>query len=98
MSVRCFRCVGWGHMARSCRDPLKCWHCGKLGHCSAFCKTAIEAINALSERRVEATKASRGAIQGEPRRPGSSKSVHTVWSPELATREEKFSRSLLLIW
>ena len=34
---RCFRCLGRGHAARECRDPIACRLCRLPGHCQASC-------------------------------------------------------------
>ena len=34
---RCFRCLARDHLARECRDPIKCHLCRQGGHRQAFC-------------------------------------------------------------
>ena len=34
---RCFRCLARDHLARECRDPIKCRLCRQGGHRQAFC-------------------------------------------------------------
>ena len=34
---RCYRCLARGHVARSCREPVKCRICWQGGHCQASC-------------------------------------------------------------
>ena len=34
---RCLRCLAWGHMARDCREPMKCRLCHHGGHRQANC-------------------------------------------------------------
>ena len=37
---RCYRCLGFGHMAAECRGPNRsksCWRCGEKGHVAGSC-------------------------------------------------------------
>ena len=37
---RCYRCLGFGHMAADCRGPDRsrcCWRCGEEGHIAGSC-------------------------------------------------------------
>ena len=37
---RCYRCLGFGHMAVNCREPDRsrcCWRCGEEGHAAGSC-------------------------------------------------------------
>ncbi|KAM0840514.1 hypothetical protein ACQ4PT_059610 [Festuca glaucescens] len=34
----CFRCFAPGHLARDCRNPIRCRYCYKLGHTSKVCR------------------------------------------------------------
>jgi hypothetical protein len=35
---RCFICLATSHRARDCRDPVKCFRCGRSGHIAAHCE------------------------------------------------------------
>ena len=48
---RCLRCLARGHMARDCREPIKCRLCRHGGHCQANCPL---------QRRQEVDPASTG--------------------------------------
>ncbi len=47
-AVRCYKCLGLGHLAFACRDPVRCRVCGKCGHKAFQCKevTARRAVGA----------------------------------------------------
>lgn len=45
LSGKCFRCLGRGHRASSCRDPLCCFGCGGPGHKARLCPKAKTSQN-----------------------------------------------------
>jgi hypothetical protein len=48
LSGKCFRCLGRGHRASSCRDPLRCFGCGGPGHKARLCPKAKTSQNATA--------------------------------------------------
>jgi hypothetical protein len=45
LSGKCFHCLGRGHRASSCRDPLRCFGCGGPGHKAWLCPKAKTSQN-----------------------------------------------------
>ena len=40
MQGMCLRCLGKGHSAASCTEPMRCINCGCIGHKAHVCKSA----------------------------------------------------------
>lgn len=54
--VRCFRCLAFGHMARSCTGPDKsgcCIRCGSSGHKVAECEVLSATVKVPTSRNEE---------------------------------------------
>ncbi|XP_051161507.1 uncharacterized protein LOC127281694 [Leptopilina boulardi] len=52
MVVRCHRCLGYGHLARSCKEADKssaCFKCGEADHKFADCKSSISCFLCKAE-------------------------------------------------
>lgn len=53
--TRCFRCLGYGHVARDCKGPDRsglCYRCGAAGHKAKTC-TALQRCVLCAERGLE---------------------------------------------
>lgn len=45
--TRCFRCLGFGHLAAECKGPNRkdrCYRCGAEGHIAAGCKAKVKCM------------------------------------------------------
>lgn len=51
--TRCFRCLGFGHWAVHCRDPVKCRACGGCGHKAFSCPEQRKKMEIRNYRKVE---------------------------------------------
>lgn len=40
---KCIRCLGSGHLAADCRDPVRCLRCGRVGHKAKECR-AVDSL------------------------------------------------------
>ena len=85
-SVRCYKCGGYGHIARKCRKELRCFSCGKTGHIRSECPKRDERIGSAGSENecaplVRAVSAA--AVASSPVPPVSSqpqvRQIH--WSP-----------------
>ena len=65
-SVRCYKCGGYGHMARKCRKELRCFSCGKTGHMRSECLMQEEQIGSQG-RETESAPSVRTVYVDQPR-------------------------------
>jgi hypothetical protein len=54
---KCFNCLALDHIKLNCRDPPKCWSCGRSGHISSFCRF---------KKKVVCSKPTPAAISSPP--------------------------------
>lgn len=47
MEGRSYRCLALGHRAIVCRDPFRCSHCLRPGHCAHGCTSAWRPLSSL---------------------------------------------------
>lgn len=50
MEGKCFRCLQTDHKVASCRNPLRCWSCRKIGHEALNCPTRGEGHKSRATR------------------------------------------------
>ncbi|XP_033218189.1 uncharacterized protein LOC117173659 [Belonocnema kinseyi] len=66
-SVRCYRCLGFNHMAAGCESPDRnkvCWRCGKEGHRAASCENTLQCYLCANKEGNPRTHHHPGTIRG----------------------------------
>jgi hypothetical protein len=57
--LKCFKCLGFGHLSRTCKGPDRtsmCWKCGSTGHKAKDCKsTSLSCVLCTGEDNSHAT-------------------------------------------
>lgn len=48
---RCFKCLGYGHMAKDCKSEKLCWRCGRAGHLAKVCRDREDCVNCRIRKR-----------------------------------------------
>ena len=60
--TRCYRCLGYGHRSRGCRNPDRkdaCWRCGATRHVVKDCKASPRFLTCLNRGKTDVTHVSR---------------------------------------